>query len=101
MRFGWLVIAKVTSKIIFINNDLDTWSKKGFEEEINNDLWVFIIKNGAHDLDLRVDQYKNAESKKNNINQIERLIAKWIDIELIWSIDPLVHTMCIKSKKFW
>ena len=44
MRFGWLDLAKVTSKVIFTNGNLDPWSKRGFEEEIINDLRVFVVK---------------------------------------------------------
>lgn len=83
MRFGGLDLAKVTSKVIFTNGDLDPWFKGGFEEDISNDLRVFIVKDGAHHLDLRSDQDEDPESVRNVRSQIETLIAKWIDVELV------------------
>jgi hypothetical protein len=54
--FGLLDLAKVTSKIIFTNGDLDLWAKRGFEEEIINDLRVFLFEDRVYHLYLRCDQ---------------------------------------------
>ena len=90
MRFGWLDLAKVTSKVIFTNGNLDPWSKRGFEKDISNDLRVFVVKDWAYHLYLRCDQVEDPESVRNDRSQIEKLITKWLDVELLYSLNHAV-----------
>jgi hypothetical protein len=67
------------SNIIFSNGELDPWMAGGVTDFVNNQLPSFVIKGGAHHLDLRLP---NDVDKGTDVEwvraQESKLIESWI-----------------------
>ena len=70
---------KAYSNIIFSNGELDPWKNGGVTEYVGTKLPFFLIKGGAHHLDLRLP---NAVDKGTDVewvrNQEAAIIENWI-----------------------
>ena len=68
------------SKIIFSNGNFDPWRAGGVNEYINLDLPYFLIRNGAHHLDLRMPQPSDAGTDVAYVrDREEEIIKSWIE----------------------
>ncbi|KPI95084.1 Putative serine protease K12H4.7 [Papilio xuthus] len=68
------------TKVVFVNGDMDPWSRLGILEDLSYDAPAVIIPRASHCRDL-VANYKNSEEElKEAIKQIKYLIKKWIGV---------------------
>eukprot|EP00033_Pygsuia_biforma_P000469 GCRY01000555.1.p1 GENE.GCRY01000555.1~~GCRY01000555.1.p1 ORF type:complete len:498 (-),score=114.63 GCRY01000555.1:77-1513(-) len=77
--YGGKKLAGVT-QIIFSNGELDPWFAGGVTEPIpdSTDLHVFVIKNGAHHLDLRGSHPNDPETVIAVRRQERDIIGRWL-----------------------
>lgn len=67
------------SKIIFSNGNFDPWRAGGVNDYINLELPFFLIRNGAHHLDLRMPMPSDAGTDVEYVRaREEEIIAEWI-----------------------
>ncbi len=66
------------SNIIFTNGDLDPWSTGGVTTNINNNIYVKVIKGGAHHLDLRSPNDLDPQDVTDTRAEVTELINQWI-----------------------
>lgn len=70
---------RVYSNIIFSNGNLDPWKAGGVTSFVSIDLPVYIIKGGAHHLDLRTpDDQTDPEDLKWVRQQESEVIGQWV-----------------------
>lgn len=72
-----------TSNIIFSNGLLDPWSGGGVLQSDNDKIYIIIIPEGAHHLDLRSSNSKDPASVVQARNTESEIIGKWIQ-EFHW-----------------
>lgn len=70
---------KEASNIIFSNGVLDPWRSGGVTDFINSNLPYYVIRGGAHHLDLRLPTKEDAGTDVEWVrNQEMEVIRKWI-----------------------
>ncbi|XP_014356506.2 putative serine protease K12H4.7 [Papilio machaon] len=68
------------TKVVFVNGDMDPWSRLGILEDVSYDAPAIIIPRASHCRDL-VANYKDSEDElKEAIKHIKYLIKKWIGV---------------------
>ena len=70
---------KPMKNIIFSNGNIDPWNAGGVKEFINFDLPTFMIRGGAHHLDLREPNDADGDDVKWVRKQEMDIIARWIN----------------------
>lgn len=66
------------SNIIFSNGELDPWRAGGVNDFVNLDLPVYLIRGGAHHLDLRTPNPKDGHDVTWVRDQEMKMIKSWV-----------------------
>eukprot|EP01135_Chromosphaera_perkinsii_P002570 Nk52_evm86s224 gene=Nk52_evmTU86s224 len=70
---------KAASNIVFANGELDPWMGGGINENVSKTVLGFVIKDGAHHLDLRFSHPDDPQSVIDARNVERREIRRWIE----------------------